>query len=274
MKNYPTVLSIAGSNNTGEAGIQSDIKTISCQGAYATTVITSIALLKKEMIESIHSIPKEIVRSQIEFVMENMWPDVVKIGLMGSAEAATVVADCLRKYHPKYVVYDPVMLSTENCNLPSDETLRVIKDELLHFTNLMTVNLLEAEIFTGIKPQTIDDIKDTARTLAEQYRIPILVKAGNFLENGTYDVLYIPDGENWEYYGNTLNTNNIHGASTIFSTGIATHLAFGEKLHIAIKAAREFVEYVINNQPNNNSERINVPEELTKLVLMRTYSNK
>lgn len=274
MKNYPTVLSIAGSNNTGEAGIQSDIKTISCQGAYATTVITSIAILKKEKIESIHSIPREVIRSQIEFVMENMRPDVVKIGLMGGAEAARVVADCLRKYHPKYVVYDPVMLSTENCNIPSEETLTVIKDELLHFTNLMTVNLLEAEIFSGIIPQSIEDVKDIARILAEQYRIPILVKAGNFIDSGTYDVLYIPDGENWEYFGETLNTNNMHGASTIFSASIATHLALGKKLHIAIKSAREFVEYVINNQPTNDSERIIVPEELTKLVLMRTYSNK
>ncbi|NDV58519.1 hydroxymethylpyrimidine/phosphomethylpyrimidine kinase [Bacteroides sp. 519] len=274
MKKFPTVLSIAGSNNTGEAGIQSDIKTISTQGVYATTVITAIALMKKEGIKSIHSIPANIIREQIEFVMENMRPDVVKIGMIGDAESATVVADCLRKYHPKYVVYDPVLLTADDVNITDEETLRIIKDELLHFTNLMTINLPEAEVFTGIRHLTQDDIKETARILAEHHRIPILIKAANFLDSGTYDVLYIPDGDNWEFFGNKINTTNIHGASTIFSASIATHLALGEKLHVAIKTAREFIEYVINNQPVDDPMALSMLPELANSVLMRTYLNK
>lgn len=248
MKSYPIVLSLAGSDCTGEAGIQSDLKTISGLNAYAATVITSIAVFNSVGIKTIHAIPAKIVKDQIEYVMENMWPDVVKIGLVNDVETARTIADCLRKYHPKYVVFDPVMQVNGVMNIPDNETLKVIKDELLHHTNLMTINLPEAEVYAERKIETRNDVKETAQMLAEKHRIPVLVKAGNLLVSNTYDVLHIPDGEKWEYVGNKMNYPNIHAASLIFSAGIATFLAFGEKLHVAVRKAREYVEFVIENK--------------------------
>ncbi len=248
MKSYPIVLSLAGSDCTGEAGIQSDIKTISGLRAYAATVITSIAVFNPVGIKTIHAIPAEIVRDQIEYVMENMWPDVVKIGLINDVETARIIADCLRKYHPKYVVFDPEMLVNGVLNIPDNETIKVIKDELLHHTNLLTLNLAEAEVYAEQKIKTQNDIKEVARILAEKHRIPVLIKGGNFMVSKTYDVLYIPDGEKWEYMGNKINYPNMHTASLIFSAGIATFLAFGEKLHVAVRKAREYVEFVIENK--------------------------
>jgi|GEM_PF-6493784 len=274
MKHYPTVLSIAGSNNTSEAGIQSDIKTISVLGAYATTVITAIAVFNKKGIEAIHSIPSGIIRNQIEFVMEHMWPDVVKIGLIANAESARVVADCLRKYHPKYVVYDPVMFVGEKMSVPDDETLKIIKDELLHFSNLMTINLNEATVFTGIVCKTKEDVKETARVLAEQYLIPILVKAANFLGDETYDVLYVPDGESWEFFGKKMNTTNLHGASSLLSASVATQLALGNSLNWAVKVGREFTELAINNPNYESKFTMNIPPEYANSVLMRNFYSK
>lgn len=246
MNQYPIVLSIAGSDSTGGAGIQADIRTISALEAYPTTVITAIAVQQRNGINAIHDIPVSIIRNQIEFIMENMWPDVVKIGLIPNVEAAKVIADCLRKYHPQYVVFDPVILTLNDGTNTLDElTLKVIKDELLHYTNLMTISLTEAEVFTGLKITTVNDLKETAQILAEKYRIPVLVKGANLLGDNTYDILYIPNGEKWEYIGNRVKTENIHSLSTIFSSATATYLAHGTNPNLAVKTAREYIEKLI-----------------------------
>lgn len=245
MNQYPIVLSIAGSDSTGDAGIQSDIRTILALGASPTTVITAIAEQQKNGIKALHDIPASIIRNQIEFIMESMWPDVVKIGLIPNVEAARFIADCLRKYHPQYVIFDPVILTVDGMNSLDESTLKVIKDELLHYINLMTINLTEAEVFTDLTIKTTDDLKETAYILAETYRIPVLVKGANLLGDSTYDILHIPDGEKWEYFGSRVNMENIHGLSTIFSAATATHLAHGTNLNLAVKTAREYVEKII-----------------------------
>ncbi|MDL2305160.1 hydroxymethylpyrimidine/phosphomethylpyrimidine kinase [Bacteroides sp. OttesenSCG-928-D19] len=266
MKHYPIVLSIAGSSCIGEAGIQADARTILALGAYPTTVITAIAVQDRTGIKSTHEIPADVIRSQIEFVMEGIFPDVVKIGLIGSAKAAKTIADSLRKYHPKYVVYDPVLLTSGGLNIPDEETMKIIEDELLRYTNLMTINLAEAELFGKMEISTTDDLKEVSRILAERYRIPVLCKGANFLSENTYDTLHIPDGVNWEYIGERINTNNMHGASTIFSAAIATKLASGEKLNTAIKDAREFIEEEII-KGNKDIDNILTP------VRMQVYSS-
>lgn len=274
MKTYPIVLSIAGSDSTGEAGIQSAIKAISGLSAYAATVTTCIAVRSGIGVKAVHEIPPEIIREQIEAVMENMWPDVVVIGLVGSVEAARVIADCLRKYHPKYVVFEPIMRITPEKNVPDNETIKVIKDELLQYTNLMTINVAEAEVYAGTKIVTKNDMKETARILAEKYRIPVLLKGANLLENNTYDTLHIPDGENYEYIGNKLTYTNIHNISIIFTNAIATFLAYGKRLNEAIKNAREFVDVVEHLDPygpiviRRDDAGIPIP-----IVTMETYDD-
>jgi len=241
MKRYPIVFSIAGSDSKGGAGIQADIKTISALGAYAATAVTAIIDQTSTKVRTTYPIPNEIIEHQIKSVMEDLWPDVVKIGLIGDIDAARTIADSLRKYHPEYVVYDPVMISLDGVRVLDDETIKVINDELFPYTNLISLNLHEATLMTGIQINNKEDLRYAAKKLSEKCRIPIFLKGSNMLDNQTYDVLYIPDGESWEYIAPKLENVNVYGASCTFTSGIATYLALGYELNIAVMKAREFM---------------------------------
>lgn len=246
MKRYPVIFSIAGSDSTGGAGIQADIKTISALGAYAASALTSIMVQNTVGIDNILIVPEDIIRRQIELIMEDMWPDVVKIGLVNSLSTAHVIADCLRKYHPEYVVYDPVLEPVEGFNLFDKETFKAACDELFPYTNLITLNIPEIETITDIQVHSKEDLKEATKKVAEKYLIPVLGKGYNLLDNNTYDVLYVPDGDKWEYIGSYIDSPNTHGASTSFSAAIATYLALGEKLNEAIRLAREYIQKAID----------------------------
>lgn len=127
MKHYPVILSIAGSDCSGGAGIQADIKTISALGGYAASVITAVTVQNTMGVHAVHAVPIEIIRGQIEAVMEDLHPEVVKIGMVGDAETVRAIAGCLQKYHPKYIVYDPVMVSTSGRKLMNDDAIEIVK---------------------------------------------------------------------------------------------------------------------------------------------------
>ena len=145
MKHYPVILSIAGSDCSGGAGIQADIKTISALGGYAASVITAVTVQNTMGVHAVHAVPIEIIRGQIEAVMEDLHPEVVKIGMVGDAETVRAIAGCLQKYHPKYIVYDPVMVSTSGRKLMNDDAIEIVKRELFPLVSLITPNLDEAD---------------------------------------------------------------------------------------------------------------------------------
>ena len=157
MKKYPCVLSIAGSDCSGGAGIQADLKTISALGGYAATAITAITVQNTLGVRAIHPVPPVYVRGQIEAVMEDIRPDAVKIGMINDVEIVKTIASCLRTYRPRFVVFDPVMVSTSGHRLIEEDAISALTRELMPLASLITPNLSEAEVLTEHRIGYVDD---------------------------------------------------------------------------------------------------------------------
>lgn len=241
MKRYPIVFTIAGSDCIGGNGAQADIKTITALGAYAASAITALTVGNTTGLKSFFPIPQEVIKQQIETVMEDISPDIVKIGLLNDIETIRTVGDCLRKYHPRYVVYDPVMLTGDGIRFMLKKNLDIIKREMLPFTNLLITNSQEAEVIHGDSIKSVEDMRKAAKKFAEKNNITILIKSGDLYENELYDVLRTPADDEWVFRGDMIYSNNSHGASCTFSSAIATYLALGCEMHEAVSKAREFV---------------------------------
>lgn len=245
MKRYPIVLTIAGSDCIGGNGAQADIKTISALGAYAASAITALTVGNTTGLKSLFPIPQETIKKQIETVMEDIIPDIVKIGLLNDIETIRTVADCLRKYHPRYVVYDPVMLTENGFRYMQKKHIDIIRKELLPFISLIIVNCQEAELFCGIPIKTVEDMRKAAELFTEQNKITILIKSGDRYEDKLYDILRTPADEEWVFKSEMIYSHNSHGASCTFASAISTYLALGHEMHIAVSEAREFVRNAI-----------------------------
>lgn len=241
MKRYPIVFTIAGSDCIGGNGVPADIKTISALGAYAASAITALTVGNTTGMKYLFPIPQETIRHQIETVMEDMIPDIVKLGLLNDGETIRTVGDCLRKYHPRYVVYDPVMLSDDGVRCMLKSSVAIIERELLPFTNLIVMNCHEAELFSGIPVKTVDDMRRVAERLSRKNRVTMLIKSGNLYETELYDVLRTPVDEEWVFKSEMIHSHNSHGASCTFSAAIATYLALGYEMYDAVLNSREFV---------------------------------
>lgn len=245
MKRYPIVFSITGSDSIGGAGTQADIKTISALGAYAASAVTAITVRNTTGLKSIHSVPQESIKEQIEAVMEDIIPDIVKLGLLNDIETIRTVADCIRKYHPQYVVYDPIILDSGGARFMTDEVHKVIEKELLPFVNLVILNRREAELLTGIETGTIEKVKAAATALNNRYRISVLIKGGNLCGCNMCDILRTPADEEWIFKDARIESPNTHGAGCTFSAAIATYLALGHSIHEAVSKGKDFVSKAI-----------------------------
>lgn len=245
MKRYPIVLTIAGSDCIGGNGAPADIKTISALGAYAAPVVTALTVGNTTGLKYLFPIPQETIKEQIETIMEDMIPDIVKLGLLNDIETIRTVGDCLRKYHPRYVVYDPVMLSDEGIRYMHKKNLKVIEKELLPFTNLIIVNRQEAELLSDIPINSVDDMRKVAKFFTERNGITILIKSGDLYKHELYDVLRTPADEEWIFRSDMIYSKNWHGASCTFSAAISTYLALGYSMYKAVSEAREFVKKAI-----------------------------
>lgn len=245
MKRYPVVLSIAGSDCSGGAGIQADIKAVSAQGGYAASVVTAVTVQNTMGVRAVHAVPPEIVRGQIEAVMEDLRPDAIKIGMTNEAIVVKVIADCLRKYQPKWVVYDPVMVSTSGRKLMADDAIQTIERLLIPLVSLITPNLDEAEVLTGRKISTPDEMKQAATQLAEMYGTAVLIKGGHLEGEETQDILYA-DGSFYIYKEKKIKSRNLHGTGCTLSSSIATYLAMGCKMDEAVGKAKAYISGAID----------------------------
>jgi len=241
MKRYPIVLTVAGSDCIGGNGAQADIKTISALGAYAASVVTALTVGNTTGLKYLFPIPQDTIKHQIETVMEDIIPDVIKIGLLNDIETIRTVGDCLRKYHPKYVVYDPVMLSDNGIRFMLKDNMEIIKKVLLPYVNLAIINCQEAEVLCEFPVKSLEDMQKAAEHLSSIYRTTTLIKSGDRYEDKLYDVLRTPADEEWVFSGDMIYSNNSHGASCTFSAAISTYLALNYGMHDAVSAAREFV---------------------------------
>jgi hydroxymethylpyrimidine/phosphomethylpyrimidine kinase len=237
---YTAVLTIAGSDSGGGAGIQADLKTFSALGCFGTSAITAITVQNTRGVFGIHSIPPATVREQIEVVMDDIHPAAIKIGMVHSAELAGAIAEALRKYRVP-VILDPVMVATSGDKLIEDNTIDVLKRELFPLADLITPNLDEAQLLTGMTIQHTDDMRVAAHRLIKAGCNAVLVKGGHLRGTMVTDVYLDSAGKEKIFTSPYIVTTNTHGTGCTLSSAIAAFRARGVMWIEAITEARNYV---------------------------------
>ncbi|MBQ3239229.1 MAG: bifunctional hydroxymethylpyrimidine kinase/phosphomethylpyrimidine kinase [Bacteroidaceae bacterium] len=248
MQNYPRVLTIAGSDSGGGAGIQADIKSISANGCFATSAITAITAQNTLGVNAVEGLSIDILEGQIEAVLSDIGTDSVKIGMLHSAEVVRSVARLLRKYGIKDVVLDPVMVSTSGHKLIEDSAIAVLKSDLIPLARVITPNIPEAEILLGEPIEKQGDLPGAARRLAQQYGVSVLLKAGHLVDDELIDIFYNNEtGEVIELSARRVDTPNTHGTGCTLSSAFAAQLAKELPLNEAARAAKEYINQAITH---------------------------
>lgn len=244
---HPAVLSIAGSDSSGGAGIQADIKAISALGGYAASAITAVTSQNTLGVQAIYPLPPETVTSQIASVMDDLHVRAVKIGMVHDAQLACAIADSLRRYSPPAVVCDPVMISTSGHRLMAEDTIRAIETELFPLCTLLTPNLHEAAMLAGRELHTVDEMKVEAARLAQRYGTSVLIKGGHLEGELMCDVLATAEQPDCPqcFTSPRIDSANLHGTGCTLSSAIATQLAFGYGLAEAIGRAKTYMDGAI-----------------------------
>lgn len=246
-KSYPTVLSIAGSDSGGGAGIQADLKTFSSLGVYGATAITAITAQNTQGVHSQFALPPQMVYDQIIAVMEDIHPSVIKIGMLSNVQVATVVADALKRYSIP-IILDPVMVSSSGHRLLSAEAQEVLKERLLPMAQLVTPNIPEMEALSDMPLLTISDKYNAAKHLLSLGVQSVLLKGGHEEREVKVDILYqkSPQGiVTCSFSSDTLNTRNIHGTGCTLSSAIAAYMARGLTLKEAVSSAKIYITEAI-----------------------------
>jgi len=245
MNHYKSVLTIAGSDSGGGAGIQADIKSISANGAYAATVITASTAQNTKGVTDIHGLPLSHIEAQLEAVLSDIAFGAVKIGMLYSAEVIELVASMLKSYDSKNIVLDPVMVSTSGRTLLDSEAMETLKAFLPH-TSLITPNIPEAELLIGHKIE-LENMEASVQELAEKFCVSVLLKGGH-LESREHmtDMLYIKEQKRVVVINNqAVRTKNTHGTGCSLSSAIATHLALGCELEEAVVKSCSYLNEAI-----------------------------
>ncbi len=238
---YPRVLSIAGSDSGGGAGIQADLKTIAALGCYGMTAITALTAQNTLGVRSIHAVPQQVLADQVDAVVEDIGVDAVKIGMLHSAETVRTVAAALRRHQLTQAVLDPVMIATSGAVLIDEEAVDVLVRELFPLAAVVTPNLDEAALLVGRKLGGESDMEDAARQLLERGARAVLLKGGHLRADVVSDLLLARGGEALWMRGPRIASANTHGTGCTLSSAIASHLALGADLPQAVRRARDFV---------------------------------
>ena len=234
-----TALTIAGSDSSGGAGIQADIKTMTANGVYAMSAVTALTAQNTTGVTSIMESTPEFLREQIRAVVTDIFPDAVKVGMVSSSALIQVIADSIKEFNLKNIVVDPVMVATSGAKLISDDAIETLKKSLLPLATLITPNIPEAEILSGMNIGTKDDIQNCAKAIYEKYGCRVLLKGGHSV-NDANDLLY--DGVNFVWYeGRRINNPNTHGTGCTLSSAIAANLAKDFSLDEAVRRAKGYI---------------------------------
>ena len=246
MKKYNRVLTIAGSDSGGGAGIQADIKAISAMGCYAASAITAITVQNTLGVQAVHPVPLEILEGQIDAVLSDIGADAIKIGMLHSSEVVNLVAKMIEKYEIRNVVLDPVMVSTSGHRLIEEDAVEVIKTRLMPLARVITPNVPEAEILAGCSISSEDDFDEIARKLSENTGISVLLKAGHLSGDNLVDYFYnAEDATMTKLPSKRVHTRNTHGTGCTLSSAFAAALAKGEDLTAAAVSAKKYIEQAI-----------------------------
>ncbi|MCI1681645.1 MAG: bifunctional hydroxymethylpyrimidine kinase/phosphomethylpyrimidine kinase [Bacteroides sp.] len=238
------VLSVAGSDPSGGAGIQADIKAISALGGYAATAITAVTVQNTLGVSDVYSLPPDLIGKQMEAVLDDLQPDAVKIGMTGSAAVVREIVRVLRQYQMKQVVFDPVMVSTSGRRLMEEDAVEAVCEELFPVTTLVTPNLHEAELLIGKPVRTVEEMLVAGKTLSERYGCAFLIKGGHLAGEEMCDVLC--DSEQVHYYKSPrIESGNLHGTGCTLSSAIATFMVQGCGLPDAVERAKHYTSAAI-----------------------------
>jgi len=234
-----TALSIAGSDSCGGAGIQADIKTMTMNGVYAMSTITALTAQNTTGVRSIMEATPEFLKDQIDAVFEDIRPDAVKIGMVSSAELIRVIAERLAYYKAENIVVDPVMVATSGSELMKTNAVSVLTRELLPLAALVTPNIPEAEVLSGMSIRTKEDMERAAKRIGDTCGCAVLLKGGHSVSDAN-DLLYANGGCKW-FNGKRIDNPNTHGTGCTLSSAIASNLAKGYDLEISIGRAKNYI---------------------------------
>lgn len=245
---YPCVTTIAGTDPSGGAGIQADIKTISAIGCYAASVITALVAQNTQGVQSIMAVPPDFVSQQIESVFSDLDVSVVKIGMLHNENIINVVADALKKLKAAHVVVDPVMVAKNGCALLLPEVITSLKESLFPCATMITPNLFEAEKLSEMKIETMDEMECAAQQLGKEFNIDVLIKGGHLNSGQSSDVLYLIeyDAFYW-FHAERIDTKNTHGTGCSLSSAIASYLALGHSKYKAVEFAKKYITNAIRS---------------------------
>jgi hydroxymethylpyrimidine/phosphomethylpyrimidine kinase len=238
---YPRVLSIAGSDSGGGAGIQADLKTFAALGCFGMTAITALTAQNTTGVWSIHAVPLQHLADQVNAVVEDIGADAVKIGMLHSAETVRTVADALRRHGLTQVVLDPVMVATSGAKLIDDPAIAVLVSELFPLATVVTPNLDEASLLVGRALRSEADMEAAARELLARGARAVLLKGGHLEGDTVSDLLLARGAAPVWLRAPRIATPNTHGTGCTLSSAIASHLALGADLPQAVARARDFV---------------------------------
>ena len=239
MSEMKKVLTIAGSDCSGGAGIQADLKTMSAHGMYGMSVITALTAQNTTGVYGIQEASPDFVAQQMDCIFTDIVPDAVKIGMVSSAALIDVIADKLEEYHAKNVVVDPVMVSTSGSRLLAEDAAKRLILRFLPLAVVITPNIPEAEVLSGRKIQTVEDMTAAAAEIGKNTGSAVLVKGGHHL-NDANDLLYQAGKATW-FYGERIENPNTHGTGCTLSSAIACGLAAGLSLEDSVRQAKAYI---------------------------------
>jgi hydroxymethylpyrimidine/phosphomethylpyrimidine kinase len=246
-RSYKRVLTIAGSDSGGGAGIQADIKTISACGCYAMSALTAITIQNTTGVTGVYPVPPEAISGQITAVLSDIGADAIKIGMLHSSDVIKAVTHALQKYAIQNIVLDPVMVATSGDKLLQDEAIETLKNMLIPTVRLITPNIPEAEILLGEKIHTQCDLPHMARKLSLNGKVSVMLKAGHLNDNELTDVFYNAENDTFlELKSTRVYTKNTHGTGCTLSSAIASYLAHGFSADDAVKKAKDYINQAIS----------------------------
>ena len=234
-----TALTIAGSDCSGGAGIQADIKTMTMNGVYAMSAITALTAQNTTGVSAIQESTPDFLKQQLDAVFQDIYPDAVKIGMVASRDLIHVIADRLRYYEAKKIVVDPVMVASAGSSLMQQDAVQTLITELLPLSTLVTPNIPEAQVLSGMTIQTQADMILAARYIGDHYRCAVLLKGGHSIHDAN-DLLYADSQLVW-FPGKRIDNPNTHGTGCTLSSAIASNLAKGCSLTESVERAKEYV---------------------------------
>ena len=236
----PCAVSIAGSDSSGGAGIQADIKTMTALGVYAETVVAALTAQNTQGVQGIYSVSPEFVSQQMKSVFSDIRPDAVKIGMLSEADVVYAVAHELRAWDAQHIVLDPVMVATSGAALSETDAIGALRDSLIGLAEVLTPNIPEAQVLSGVTIASKDDMVQAARILCKQGAHAVLVKGGHLSQDAD-DVLVIESSRVEWFCAQRVETTNTHGTGCTLSSAIAAYLARGCSLVDAVRQAKRYL---------------------------------